>query len=57
MADKKWFQCLRGGHRFEVDNYDPKKVAERTCPKCGSNSVRPEPAPRAAAADKTPAET
>lgn len=57
MADKKWFQCLRGGHRFEVDHYDPKKVAERTCPKCGSNSVRPEPAAREAAAGKTPAET
>ena len=57
MADKKWFQCLRGDHRFQVEDYDPKRVAERTCPQCGSNSVRPEPAPHAAAAQKASAET
>jgi predicted nucleic acid-binding Zn-ribbon protein len=57
MGDKKWFQCLRGGHRFQVDDYDPKRVAERTCPKCGSNSVRPEPAARAAAPPGAPAES
>jgi hypothetical protein len=57
MGDRKWFQCLRGDHRFQVDDYDPKRVAERTCPKCGSNSVRLEPAPRAAAAEEAPAKT
>ena len=57
MADRKWFQCLRGDHRFQVEDYDPKRVAERTCPQCGSNSVRPEPAPHAAAAQKASAET
>ena len=51
MGEKRWFECLRGGHRFQVDDFDAKKVAERTCPKCGSNSVRPEPAARAAASD------
>ncbi len=55
MGDKKWFQCLRGDHRFQVDDYDPKRVAERTCPQCGSNSVRPEPVQRAAAPE-TPTE-
>ena len=33
------FYCLRCQHRFPVD-YDPKDVQERSCPKCGSNSVR-----------------
>jgi len=33
------FQCLRCQQRFSQD-YEPKKVVERTCPKCGSNSVR-----------------
>lgn len=33
------FYCLRCQHRFPVD-YDPKDVQERSCPQCGSNSVR-----------------
>ena len=33
------FYCLRCQHRFPVD-YDPKDVVERSCPQCGSNSVR-----------------
>jgi predicted nucleic acid-binding Zn-ribbon protein len=35
----KPFYCLRCDHRFAVE-YDPKEVVERSCPKCGSNSVR-----------------
>lgn len=48
MAAKRTFECLRCEHRFPVD-YDPKQVVERACPKCGSNSVRPEPLKRPAA--------
>jgi Zn finger protein HypA/HybF involved in hydrogenase expression len=39
VRDKKTFYCLRCDHRFPVE-YDPKEVVERSCPKCGSNSVR-----------------
>lgn len=49
---QKTFYCLRCTHRFPVD-YDPKEVVERSCPKCGSNSVRLETA--AAAARRLPA--
>lgn len=41
MPEQKRFYCLRCQHRFDVD-FDPKKVVERTCPSCGSNSVRGE---------------
>lgn len=43
MGEMKTFYCLRCQHRFQVD-HDPKKVVERACPKCGSNSVRAESA-------------
>jgi DNA-directed RNA polymerase subunit RPC12/RpoP len=33
------FDCLRCGAECELP-YTPGKVEERTCPKCGSNSVR-----------------
>lgn len=33
------FTCLRCGARFPLP-FDPKVVRERTCPQCGSNSVR-----------------
>ncbi len=39
MSANKTFYCLRCQHRFPVA-HDPKQVAERSCPKCGSNSVR-----------------
>ena len=45
MAKKRQFECLRCEHRFALQ-YDPKQVVERSCPKCGSNSVRPETATR-----------
>ncbi len=48
MADTKTFYCLRCQHRFPMD-YDKKQVVERSCPGCGSNSVRLE-TPKAAAA-------
>jgi predicted nucleic acid-binding Zn-ribbon protein len=39
MAETGKFKCLRCGHEYE-DKYTPKVTVERTCPKCGSNSVR-----------------
>lgn len=48
MAEMKQFYCLRCQHRFMTE-YDPKQVVERSCPKCGSNSVRLE-TPAAASA-------
>jgi Zn finger protein HypA/HybF involved in hydrogenase expression len=51
MAQSRKFYCLRCQHRFLVE-YDPKLAAERSCPKCGSNSVRLEsPIARASLAD------
>jgi putative FmdB family regulatory protein len=37
--EKAKFKCLRCGHEYEA-MHTPKAVEERTCPKCGSNSVR-----------------
>lgn len=48
MTETKTFYCLRCQHRFPVA-HDPKQVAERSCPKCGSNSVRLETAAAVAA--------
>ena len=47
MSERKRIYCLRCQHRFDAD-FDPKRTVERSCPKCGSNSVRPE-TPAAAA--------
>lgn len=48
MAEQiKTFYCLRCQHRFAA-GHDPKEVVERSCPQCGSNSVRLE-TPQAAA--------
>ena len=49
MAETKTFYCLRCQHRFPME-YDKKQVVERSCPACGSNSVRLETAKAAAAA-------
>ncbi len=38
-GERKTFYCLRCGHRFPAE-HDPKQVVERSCPECGSNSVR-----------------
>jgi predicted nucleic acid-binding Zn-ribbon protein len=43
----KTYYCLRCQHRFAM-GHDPKEVVERSCPQCGSNSVRLE-TPQAAA--------
>jgi len=40
------FKCLRCGHEL-VDLYDLNEPEERTCPKCGSNSLRPLPMKKA----------
>lgn len=49
----KRFYCLRCQHRFDAD-VDPKRIVERSCPSCGSNSVRQEtPAAAAARAART----
>jgi hypothetical protein len=42
MAEVRPFYCLRCQYRFAAA-YDAKAVVERSCPKCGSNSVRPAP--------------
>ncbi len=47
MSVIKIFYCLRCQHRFDAQ-HDPKQTVERTCPSCGSNSVRIE-TPKAAA--------
>lgn len=47
MSETKKFYCLRCQHRFDVD-FDSRKTVERSCPNCGSNSVRAE-TPAAAA--------
>jgi len=47
MSEQKRFYCLRCQHRFDTE-VDPKRTVERSCPKCGSNSVRAE-TPAAAA--------
>jgi Zn finger protein HypA/HybF involved in hydrogenase expression len=39
MIEKKTFYCLRCQHRF-VGDHERGSVAERSCPNCGSNSVR-----------------
>jgi putative FmdB family regulatory protein len=39
MAEKAMFKCLRCGHEYE-DKYTPNVPQERSCPKCGSNSVK-----------------
>ncbi len=33
------FKCLSCGHEYD-GTYDPDNLAERSCPKCRSNSVR-----------------
>ena len=52
MSDLKRFYCLRCQYRFDVA-VDPKRVVERSCPSCGSNSVRVETPAAAARRDKT----
>ncbi len=54
MPERRTFECLRCDHRYPGD-YDPKVTVERSCPKCGSNSVRPEPVRRPAAPASKPA--
>ena len=39
MSQEATFYCLRCTSRFPMIS-DAKQVVERTCPKCGSNSVR-----------------
>lgn len=50
MAELKRFYCLRCQHRFDVE-VDAKRAEERSCPACGSNSVRAETAASAARRD------
>lgn len=38
-AEEKDFKCLRCGAEFKLP-YTKGVMQERTCPKCGSNSVR-----------------
>ena len=50
MPETRTYYCLRCQARFPM-NYERNVVVERTCPKCGSNSVRAE-TPAAATARK-----
>lgn len=50
MAQEVTFYCMRCDARFPM-MVDPKKVVERTCPKCLSNSVRKETPAAAKAAE------
>jgi Zn finger protein HypA/HybF involved in hydrogenase expression len=43
MAQEKEFYCMRCEARFLLQVI-PRVTLERTCPKCGSNSVRQETA-------------
>jgi DNA-directed RNA polymerase subunit RPC12/RpoP len=52
MSDTKTFYCLRCQHRFPAP-HDPKRTVERSCPSCGSNSVRLETPAAAARYEKT----
>jgi len=45
MSEKRKFECLRCEHHFMAD-YERNQVVERSCPECGSNSVRLESAHR-----------
>lgn len=46
MTEKKEFYCLRCEHHF-VAEHEARRTVERTCPNCGSNSVRLVPVLRA----------
>jgi predicted nucleic acid-binding Zn-ribbon protein len=52
MSQLKTFYCLRCQHRFQAE-HEPQAIVERTCPKCGSNSVRLETERAAASREKT----
>lgn len=39
MTETGHFKCLRCGHEYD-DKYTPGTPQERSCPQCGSNSVR-----------------
>jgi len=39
MSETGTFKCLRCAHEYD-GKYTPKIPQERSCPKCGSNSVR-----------------
>jgi predicted nucleic acid-binding Zn-ribbon protein len=39
MAEQGNFKCLRCGHEYQ-DKFTAGVPQERSCPKCGSNSVR-----------------
>jgi len=39
MTDNANFKCLRCGYEYE-DKYTVGVPQERSCPKCGSNSIR-----------------
>jgi len=40
MKEEVTFKCLRCGYEYE-GSYDRKNPEERSCPQCGSNSIRP----------------
>jgi len=40
MAKEAKLKCLRCGHEYTMSQPEGAEIEERTCPKCGSNSVR-----------------
>ena len=48
MSERTTFYCLRCGHRFPGE-WAKGEAKERSCPACGSNSVRRETETAAAA--------
>ena len=40
MAKEAKLKCLRCGHQYTMPQSENAEPEERTCPHCGSNSVR-----------------
>ena len=40
MAEEGKLKCLRCGHEYTAPQSESEEMAERTCPRCSSNSVR-----------------
>ncbi len=51
MSQETKFKCLKCGHEY-AEKYAPDDDVELACPKCHSNSVRPEKKKKADAAQE-----
>ena len=43
MVKEAKLKCLRCGHEYAMPPSESTELEERTCPRCGSNSVRKRP--------------